>query len=292
MSTAIYDEKSHITNMDVIQGTTPKLTSRRNLKKDDGLTTHHSIVKEQTKSTRQQAVPIITNTSLYTTFSNIFYLYGMKFYRYLTPSKDKKRVNLIESEVIDNDSWIFAFQPPAFIGGKRAFVHVRGTKLYDFIVKYLTEIPLEERNFYEVIRPLPQKPRFDLDGDLGNFNDYDDMVLSTDNALQLLLLCIEQVFKDYNVPYNPSKDLFVFPSNGVTKRSYHVVIDNWAHSDNKEAEAFYHVVVDQMKSIGYNNNVIVDPKVYNSNQQFRLLGSQKRDSNRPKVLCTELSRTP
>lgn len=288
MSLAIHDHQSRITPMDVVRGTTPKLTSETSNNGKD-LTTP---CQSQQDSRHCQVLPISTNTNVYTTFSSTFYLYGMKFYRYLTPSNKKNRVNLFQSEVIDNDSWIFAIQPPTSIGGKRGFVHVRGTKLYDFIAKYLTEIPSEERHFYEVIRSLPQKPHFDIDGDLNNFHDYNDMVQSTDNALQLLLSCIEQVFRDNNISYNPGTDLLVFESNGPAKRSYHVVIDNWAHSDNKEAEAFYHIVVDRMISIGYNDNVIVDPKVYNSNQQFRLFGSQKPGSNRPKVLCAQLSRKP
>ena len=291
MSTAIHDPKSRITPMDVVQSTTPELSSETsNIGKD--LTNPCQNKQEQKLASRPQVLPITTQISVYTTLSSIFYLFDMKFYRYLTPSNKKARVNLLQSEVIDNDSWIFAIQPPATIGGKRAFTVVRGAKLYDFIAKYLTQIPENDRHFYEVIRPLPQKPHFDIDGDLNNFNNYDDMVQSTDTALQLLLSSIEQVLREYNVNYTAPIDLSVFSSNGPAKRSYHVIIENNYHSDNKEAEAFYHLVISHMKAVGYNNRVIIDPKVYNSNQQFRLLGSQKPGSDRPKVLCSVLSRKP
>lgn len=236
---------------------------------------------------------IVDNISTpYTTFNQTFYYHNMKFYRYLTPSTKQKRINLLDSEPITNDTWIFSIQPPKHIGGNRAFTVTRD--LPTFINNYF-KIPEIERNYYEVIRSGIQKPHFDIDGSLEDFKDYDDMVQSTDNFLQLVLLSIEHVLHEYNVDYDPKKSLLVFPSNGPDKRSYHIVIDYHVHSSNKEAEAFYHLVDAHLttKYAGnYNNKVILDPKVYNSRQQFRLFGSQKIDSNRPKKLAAHLSRLP
>src|SRR5690348_283502 len=104
MQTTIHDSKSHINDID--------------------LTGDHILPsKSNENSAKEATAPFNTNTNLYTSLNqsnkislsitrhnqrDIFYLFGLKFYRYLTPSKEMKRINLLDSEPQTNDMWIFA----------------------------------------------------------------------------------------------------------------------------------------------------------------------------------------
>ena len=129
------------------------------------------------------------------------------------------------------------------------------------------------RNFFEVIFPFPQKLYFDIDvkedvtGEIG-LRVYQ----------RVISICAELI------PLNPTRDILVFSSNGVNRSSYHVVINNWCVSDNKQAEYFYNQVIDKL-ALSPEDTKTVD-KLYKSIQQYRIVGSQKEGSGRPKQLLS------
>jgi hypothetical protein len=135
-----------------------------------------------------------------------------------------------------------------------------------------------ERNFFEVILgDSAQKPHFDLEQEAPFPTD------SLEDIWTCLLTTIIQVMQEKGVALITERDILNFSSHGPDKRSYHVVIDNYCHSNHKEAKAFYDVVVAKLPKAYW---PYVDKAVYSSKQQFRIVGSQKVKSGRIKTLIS------
>jgi hypothetical protein len=84
---------------------------------------------------------------------------------------------------------------------------------------------------------------------------------------------------------DPRRDIRVYSSHGPVKRSFHIVLPKYCHKDNIEAKLFYERVIGCMRGL---YTKFVDLAVYTRTQQFRLLGSQKAGSSRPKMLMTTI----
>jgi hypothetical protein len=166
----------------------------------------------------------------------------------------------------------------------------RGTdlRIYAYFDSYLElylyqqRFPPVARGFYEIaLGEYPQKPHFDIDVDLSSFREtYPDIDPDTE-LLRLreavLEACMEQG------PLDLERDVLWFTSHGPHKRSFHLVLTNQAHPGNKEAKLFYDKVVAAASSRLDGKYVeFIDSAVYSVRQQFRVVGSQKGGSNRPK----------
>lgn len=149
------------------------------------------------------------------------------------------------------------------------------TVFNDFIDLYKYQEKLEPctRALYELIfGDFPQKPHFDIDISDSNV----DLDVLGAKVLETLCCAIRSVHV-----FDIEKDLLIYSSHSSTKRSFHVVINNWKHRNNINAKAFYQEVINRIGD----EDVIryIDHAVYSSKQQFRLLHSQKWNSNRPKI---------
>lgn len=151
---------------------------------------------------------------------------------------------------------------------------------------YMNKFKEVDRNFYEIVfGELPQKPHFDIDLDISDDEDKGQSDKQCEELKDAVIESIIETLKEVNIIINISEDVMIFFSHGINKRSYHIIITNWCHDNNKEAEAFYNKVMEKVhiktnnKYVGKN---VVDPGVYNLRQQFRIYGSQKTGSNRPK----------
>ena len=77
------------------------------------------------------------------------------------------------------------------------------------------------------------------------------------------------------------ENVLIYTSHGGNKRSIHIVLNKLAHTDHTEAKLFYNEVCKEItiytKAIYTKDKYLdfIDPAVYKSNQQFRVLGSQK-----------------
>ena len=171
--------------------------------------------------------------------------------------------------------------PPSVANVKRLY------SIFDTLMdfrSYISRIPEDEHCFYETILGYrKQKPHFDIDFEGENQRDVRvksrRLLRSLKNAIQIVL--------GFDLG---DSDWLVFSSHGVKgdhyKRSYHVVIDNYCHLNNDEARAFYDRVmlhIDEDKEH-------IDHAVYGSVQQFRIYGSQKYGSNRPKICDTHIAK--
>lgn len=145
--------------------------------------------------------------------------------------------------------------------------------------KYISKYECKYWDYHEVIIDKMQKPRFDIDIDMDEYdiNEYDIEVIK-----DLLIDSIIKVFNDYNLSINLQKDILIFTSHGQSKKSMHIIIDNYCHFDHKQALLFYKKVMENIPEKYH--NPIIDNSIYKSLQLFRLPRCQKYNSDRPKQL--------
>lgn len=141
---------------------------------------------------------------------------------------------------------------------------------------YQSKLPQHERCFYEIILgESAQKPHFDIDINNKQNQNRTDGELVKDCLLEAIITVLEPL----GVGLNLEKDVLIYTSHSKEKQSYHIVIDNWCHTNNVEARGFYDKIVETLdeKYIPY-----IDKAVYSPTQQFRIVGSQKIGSDRIK----------
>lgn len=168
-------------------------------------------------------------------------------------------------------------------------VHQKTNKLYScfenyiqFVIYFLKVQP-NLRTFYEIVLGEHiQKPHFDVDMELVELGVEKEV-------LHNLIKAIVELIPDINL----QKDICIYSSHsqsksptGVYKISYHVIINNYSHSNNKEAKAFYYAIMQKLPKEYYDNQWI-DHSVYSKTQQFRIYGCQKIGTDRTKKLCEE-----
>lgn len=157
-------------------------------------------------------------------------------------------------------------------------------EFYDYMQKFETT----KRAFYEIIfGELPQKPHFDVDMDITDFQNLypgEDIDTAAETLREAVISGCIDVLAENMVKLEIERDLLLYSSHGIDKRSYHVVINNKCHDGNKEAKAFADAVIGKVRILtGGKYLEFVDRSVYSPRQQFRLVGCQKCESNRPKV---------
>jgi hypothetical protein len=163
---------------------------------------------------------------------------------------------------------------------------------YDEFLSYLHNFnDIKERNFFEVIfGEFKQKPHFDIDIDIKNISKYNEPFdVLADKILNILINTCIEILKTVNVEINIEEDILIYSSHSDNKRSFHLILNNVCHDCNLEAKAFYDIVINHIK-LNHNNKFnksflieFIDKNVYSSKQQFRTLGSQKLNSDRPKI---------
>jgi hypothetical protein len=171
--------------------------------------------------------------------------------------------------------------------------------LFDNYLKFLeysSQFKEQDRCFFEVIfGEFAQKPHFDIDIKKEEYEKHYDNGYSFCNVIildTLIRSCIIQLEKmSYKV--NIEKDVLIYCSSSEQKHSYHLVINNICHANNLEAKEFYKAVIFEYRKLlpdnllGFEN--FIDESVYSAKQQFRILGSQKTMSNRPKLFLEEFT---
>lgn len=138
---------------------------------------------------------------------------------------------------------------------------------------YQLKLPQHERCFYEIILgESSQKPHFDI--------DIDNKEAPGEEIKDNVIDAITEVLLNKGIQLKMDTDVLIYTSHGNNKQSYHVVINNYCHTNNVEAKAFYDNVMDHVKP---EFTQWIDRAVYSPTQQFRIVGSQKYGSSRKKV---------
>lgn len=167
--------------------------------------------------------------------------------------------------------------------------HSRIFSVFDSYIElylYQDQFEPDQRFFYEMILgDFPQKPHFDVDIKLDECTE-ESLNLRGELVKNDLVTNIIEVMEEYGVKLSVERDILIYTSHGSTKRSYHVVIHHYCHANHDQSAAFYRQVTHKMKP---ENAQYIDAGVYSSKQNFRLIGSQKMDSYRPKLFCQKFT---
>jgi len=132
--------------------------------------------------------------------------------------------------------------------------------------KFLSEKPEEEQTFFEVIfGENKQKPRFDIDN------------IAVDRIPEMFD-AFGSLFEGLGIG---PENLLWYSSSNETKQSYHLVLPDYYFENCDQAKRLWYYVQENM---GAKISMYVDNRIYSSTQHFRLLGSQKLNSSRPKIL--------
>lgn len=144
---------------------------------------------------------------------------------------------------------------------------------------YMKNFKLKDLSFYEVIfGEFPQKPHFDVDIDINEFSENypgENVDDATNEIKDSIITACSELIPDLNI----EKDILFYTSHGSHKRSFHLVINNKCHDNNKESKAFFSAVVSKINKY----TSFIDSGVYSPRQQFRIINNQKSGSNRPKI---------
>lgn len=215
--------------------------------------------------------------------SSYFYSFNYKWYYLLNGRTDKNVYlrGLLDDNPDTENKLLICAQPEP---DKRYFCLFES--YLDFIDYYKT-IDDKNKHFYEVIMGnLSQKIHFDLDFEVsqnGTVELNDKTIVNSENILELTINSIITVLSENNVKLDIPKDLLIYTSHGSDKRSFHIVINNYCHSNNLEARKFFNLVFEKLPE-NIKNTKFVDNSVYSIKQQFRILYSSKAGKNRPKKL--------
>ena len=235
------------------------------------------------------------------------YIYDKRWYFRLVPKKDGE-FNRARALMDDYDlnmiaqHLVICYTPGIIPGQNKPYLNEKGEygRIYAFFESYLEfyqymqKIVPEQRAFYEIVfGELPQKPHFDIDVSADNLVKYypNENINSVAELLReaVMLGCL-QVLADLHVETDIQRDLLLYSSHGNTKRSWHILLNNKCHDGNIEACAFYKAVLSKVciyTNGKYMQSEFVDPGVYSPRQQFRLIGSQKPGTGRPKIFCED-----
>lgn len=157
---------------------------------------------------------------------------------------------------------------------------------YVKLYKFIRDLPNHLRLHHEVSPSnVAQKIRFDIDMKLDRINITETLDSFCDRLLTELIDIVTEVLQTKNVTLDVDRDVIMFTSHGPTKRSYHIIIDGYCHSNCYDSACFFKEVQSKMSPELLS---VVDPNIYHKNHCMRLLFNHKPgEPNRPKIYCNE-----
>lgn len=189
-------------------------------------------------------------------------------------SSDTIEENLDSTALLD----VYPYKPQTLLICHHT-LYRRFTQFNDYFefADYFFRCENEIRCFYEVILNNSQKPYFDLDIPLPNSNE--EFSLNAEDSERAMLEVVRKIL--YYLHSVKIEDILILNSHGEKKSSYHIIVNNWCFMDNLSNKGFYQLIT---KDFPEKWKKGIDSNVYKTVQQFRIVGSQKFESNRFKVI--------
>lgn len=201
------------------------------------------------------------------------------YYRLYTVDSTRGLFSFHREETLEGKLIVQFEAPETYSHAKRLY------SLFQNISEYLSYVdcfPPTERCFYEtILGRFRQKAHFDID-----FEGTEESNVRTRANALLVALCnaVSSLLYEHGITMK-KENFVIYTSHGKKgdkyKCSFHLLIDGYYHNNNIEACSFYEELMQRMYNVPDRENI--DHAVYGSIQQFRILGSQKYLSYRPKV---------
>lgn len=236
-----------------------------------------------------------------------FFIYDKRWYFRLVPRKAEERFRargLLEDWNLNDisDRLVVCYMPTRVPSKTGRFCQKDGSlhhlfAVFDSYLEFYVYSQLflpEDRSFFEIIvGEFSQKPHFDIDIKKEDFElrypgeDFEKVATKIRNLV--IMGCLD-VLSELKVEVDISKDVLIYNSHGAAKKSFHLVINNKCHENNREARAFYDAVVGKVASFTEGKYTeFVDKAVYSPRQQFRIVYSRKPESDRVKKFQPEFT---
>lgn len=211
------------------------------------------------------------------------YINGVEWFYHLVPQEDKK---FLMGSVPDyQQKFLVSGRLP---GANKPIITFAAFDSYLDFLHYLLPIPKSEWNYFEVILGNKSQ-KFYIDVDLNetvlpsgeNLEQFSSDLLT--NLIEKIIHTFRNILK---LPFELSKNLLIFTSHSAIKKSYHLIVDGYCVSNHTENAEILKYILEDMNTkyiTGNQNKKIIDISMYSKIQQLRLFGSQKPNSNRPKV---------
>lgn len=140
------------------------------------------------------------------------------------------------------------------------------------LFEFQESVELNRRNFYELIPgDTHQKIHFDIDIGRDLFDSFNE-----ENFFDELLNTLQKLIK---VELDLQKNVLIFTSHNETKKSYHIIIDNYCLRDCNETRKLINLIFEISPGL----SSFIDKSIYTKNRQLRLFGSSKINSTRVKI---------
>lgn len=176
----------------------------------------------------------------------------------------------------------------SIVNGQKFLIQLKTNKEDEFLYTYFNnyvefyryqiKIKPENRCFFEtILGETQQKLYFDIDINLDENPGVDSDAVK-DDLIRSTLITLDE----FGIPYEIQKNILVCTSHGCdeyNKKSYHIIVDGYTVPNCQHEEAFYNIIKSKMNP-EYSKYL---DHLYKSTQQFRILGSQKRNSGRVKI---------
>jgi len=196
--------------------------------------------------------------------------YGLYWYYYLIPKENNKGLFSDYSRSTLLNKFLTCWDYYDEKNKKNIKLYHLFESYLDFVIFYF-KVPDYLRSFYEIILgEFPQKIHFDI--------DIEDEKLDDEKILNDLINVIIELIPEIKA----EKDICIYSSHGEKKKSYHLIINHYCHSNNEEAKFFYYTVMSKLPK-EYFEKQLIDQSVYSKTQQFRTYGSMKTKTNRMKI---------
>ncbi len=211
------------------------------------------------------------------------------YYRLVSSEENKAKALMDYYSITQLEKHLVMCYTPNEYNGKPVRLYAYFDTHIDFY-KYMMKFEPNKRSFYEIILgEYKQKPHFDLDIDKTTHDTYfpNDNFEETGILLKNYVIRANiELLKTVGIEVDIESDILIYSSHSNYKNSYHIVINNMCHFGNKEARAYYDeimILINQYTNNKYSEINFIDKGVYSPRQQFRVLGSQKIGSKRPKI---------
>lgn len=209
--------------------------------------------------------------------------HGVDWHYFLVPNQQyTSLIDKIGEELI-LQKFVVCLNIPSSNGKNKHFFTAFDSHL-DFI-HYIKNIPREQWCFFEVILgDQPQKLYFDIELYVSDLSPHENVDSFCNRLLTNLVSRIIDTFNEHNVNLNIDRDILLFSSSNNIKKSYHVIVDNYAVINNIENKALAGEI---LNGFPQEYSKFIDKSMYSSKQQLRLFQSQKPGSGRPKIFVGE-----
>lgn len=189
---------------------------------------------------------------------------------------------------IANHHWHFTIKDNTFLlnqyTSNKILVQLQSTRrlysiftTYTYLADYMIKFNPPHRCFYEVILSTRvRKIYFDIDMK----DNLDQANIIKDKLIEAI---INVFYLQYKINLSIQSDILLFTSHSESKKSFHIVVDNYCVLNNHENKKFYDLCINQLPT---DYHPYIDHSVYSSLQSFRIFNSTKATEYRPKKAVT------